>query len=220
MPSQSVQDYLKQAYKLQSEGNDKVSLSELAERLKVSAPSVTQMVKKLEKDGLITYTPYHGIVLTEKGKKIALEVIRHHRLLELFLSEIIGFPLEKVDAEAEKLEHAISEEFEDTISDRLDNPKIDPHGDPIPTKDGKLPVYQYLPLTEVSLGEVVVIKRISDHDPEMVRYMKDLGLLPHVRLRVLSKEPFEGPLKVHLNDREIVVGDRIAKSIFVAPVEN
>ncbi len=214
MPSQSVEDYLKQTYKLQSERGH-VSLSQLAEKLKVSAPSVTQMVKKLEKDGLIEYTPYQGVVLTERGKKVALEVIRHHRLLELFLSEIMGYPIEKVDAEAEKLEHAISEDFEDTINQRLGNPKVDPHGDPIPTKDGKLSLHQYLPLAEASVGDPLVIKRVSDHDPAMVRYMHELGLLPNARVEVLHKEPFEGPLKILVEDRELVVGYRLATFIFV-----
>ncbi len=214
MPSESVEDYLKQTYKLQTESGH-VSFSQLAEKLKVSAPSVTQMVKKLEKEGLIEYTPYHGVVLTEKGKKVALEVIRHHRLLELFLSEIMGYPIEKVDAEAEKLEHAISEDFEDMMSKRLGNPKVDPHGDPIPTKDGELSVHRYLPLAEASVGDPLVIKRVSDHDPDMVRYMHELGLLPNVRVRVLHKEPFEGPLKIQVDDRELVVGYKLASFIFV-----
>jgi DtxR family Mn-dependent transcriptional regulator len=214
MPSKSVEDYLKQTYKLQTERGH-VSFSHLAEKLKVSASSVTQMVKKLERDGLIEYTPYQGVLLTEKGKKVALEVIRHHRLLELFLSEIMGYPLEKVDAEAEKLEHTISEEFEDMMNERLGNPKVDPHGDPIPTKDGKLAVHQYLPLAEASVGDPLIIKRVSDHDPEMVRYMHELGLLPNVQVRILHKEPFEGPLKVQLGNREFVVGFKLANFIFV-----
>jgi len=214
MPSESVEDYLKQTYKLQTE-TGMVSLSQLAEKLKVSAPSVTQMVKKLEKDGLIDYTPYQGIVLTDKGKKVALEVIRHHRLLELFLSEIMGYPIEKVDAEAEKLEHVISEEFEDMMNERLGNPKIDPHGDPIPTKDGKLFIQDYLSLSEASVGDKLIIRRVSDKDPEMVKYMHELGLLPNVRVKILHKEPFEGPLKVRVGDREVNVGFKLASFIFV-----
>jgi len=214
MLSESVEDYLKQAYKLQSEGEN-VSFSQLAEKLDVSAPSVTQMVKKLEKSGLISYTPYQGIILTEKGKKIALEVIRHHRLLELFLSEIMDYPLEKVDAEAEKLEHASSEEFEEKINEQLGNPKIDPHGDPIPTKDGKLSHHRYLPLTDMSVGDSVVIKRVSDHNPEMLGYMNELGLLPSVRVKILDKKPFDGPLKIRIDKREFVVGNQVANVIFV-----
>lgn len=214
MPSKSVEDYLKQTFKLQEE-SESVSFSELAERLKVSAPSVTQMVKKLEKEGLLKYTPYQGIALTEKGKKIAIEVIRHHRLLELFLSEILGLPLDKVDAEAEKLEHVISEELEDIIDERLGNPKVDPHGDPIPSKDGKFSKNRYNPLSESSIGDRLVIKRISDHDPEMVRYFHELGLLPGVHLKVLNKEPFEGPIKVCIQDKEITIGFKLAQFTFV-----
>ena len=165
--SESIQDYLKQTYKLQEE-NENVTVSQLAEKLQVSAPSVTQMVKKLAKEKLVDYIPYQGVMLTEKGKKIALEVIRHHRLLELFLSEILGYPLEKIDEEAEKLEHFISEEFEQKINERLGNPKVDPHGDPIPTIDGQVSSYHYLPLAEVSVGDQLVIKRVSDFNPDMM----------------------------------------------------
>lgn len=214
MRSESVEDYLKQTYKLQNE-NEQVSLSQLAEKLNVSAPSVTQMVKKLEKKGYLKYTPYQGILLTPKGKQVALEVIRHHRLLELFLSEVMGYPLEKVDAEAEKLEHVISEDFEDMMNKCLGNPKIDPHGDPIPTKDGKLSQRRYSVLAEVAVGDTVMIKRVSDDNPEMVRYMNKLGLLPSVKIKILSKDPFEGPLKIRLDKREFVIGFNVAKAIFV-----
>ncbi|MEK7199819.1 MAG: metal-dependent transcriptional regulator [Bacteroidota bacterium] len=212
--SESIQDYLKQTYKLQEE-HEYVTISQLAEKLQVSAPSVTQMVKKLAKEKLVDYTPYQGVMLTEKGKKIALEVIRHHRLLELFLSEILGYPLEKVDEEAEKLEHFISEEFEQKINERLGNPKVDPHGDPIPTIDGKVSRHNYLSLAEVSAGDKLVIKRVSDFNPDMLRYMNELGLLPNVHLEVMGKEPFNGPLKVKMDDREVVVGNDLAKAIFV-----
>ena len=214
MPSKSVEDYLKQTFKLQEE-SESVSFSQLAEKLKVSAPSVTQMVKKLEKEGLLKYTPYQGIALTEKGKKIAIEVIRHHRLLELFLSEILGLPLDKVDAEAEKLEHVISEELEDIINERLGNPKMDPHGDPIPTKDGKFPKNRYTPLSEASQGDKLIIKRISDHDPEMVRHFYDLGLLPGVHLQLVEKAPFDGSLKVIVKDKEVIISFKSAHYIFV-----
>ena len=214
MRSESVEDYLKQTYKLQTD-NDQVSLSRLAEKLDVSAPSVTQMVKKLEKKGYLKYTPYQGIALTEKGKRVALEVIRHHRLLELFLSEILGYPLEKVDAEAEKLEHVISEDFEEMMNKCLGNPKVDPHGDPIPTKDGKLSQRRYLILAEVASGDTVVIKRVSDDNPEMVRYMNELGLLPSIKLKVISKDPFEGPIKIRIEKRELTIGYKVAKAIFV-----
>ena len=212
--SESIQDYLKQTYKLQEE-HEYVTISQLAGKLQVSAPSVTQMVKKLAKEKLVDYTPYQGVMLTEKGKKIALEVIRHHRLLELFLSEILGYPLEKVDEEAEKLEHFISEEFEQTINERLGNPKFDPHGDPIPTIDGKVSRHNYLPLAEASAGDKLVIKCVSDFSPDMLRYMNELGLLPNVHLKVIGKEPFNGPLKVKIGDREVVVGNDLAKAIFI-----
>lgn len=212
--SESIQDYLKQTYKLQEE-HEYVTISQLAAKLRVSAPSVTQMVKKLAKEKLVDYTPYQGVMLTEKGKKIALEVIRHHRLLELFLSEILGYPLEKVDEEAERLEHFISEEFEQKINERLGNPKVDPHGDPIPTIDGKVSRHNYLSLEKVSAGDKLVIKCVSDFNPDMLRYMNELGLLPNVHVKVVGKEPFNGPLKVKIGDREVVVGHDLAKAIFV-----
>jgi len=217
MISEAVEDYLKQTFKLQSR-NEKVSLSDLANNLNVSAPSVTQMVKKLEKSGSIKYTPYQGIVLTEKGKKIALEVIRHHRLLELFLSEIMGYPLEKVHAEAEKLEHFISEDFEDLLNERLGNPTVDPHGDPIPSKDGRLNKKLYLALLEAPLNTYLDIKRVSDKNPEVLKYIAKLGLLPDTKLSILRKEPFDGPLVIKTKNKEIPIGRNIAKTIFVKVV--
>jgi len=217
MISESVEDYLKQTYKLQSD-NEKVSLSDLATNLDVSAPSVTQMVKKLEKSGLIKYTPYQGVRLSEKGNKIALEVIRHHRLLELFLSEIMGYPLEKVHAEAEKLEHFISEDFEELLSERLGNPTVDPHGDPIPGKDGKFKKQLYLPLLEAPLKTNLLIKRVGDTNPEVLGYISKLGLLPNIKLTILRKEPFDGPLILKAKNKEIPIGRNIAKTIFVKVV--
>lgn len=214
MLSQAVEDYLKVIYQLQ-EGGDPVSTSDIARSLDVSSASVTNMVKRLAQLGLVEYESYRGVKLTMTGEKVALEIIRHHRLLELYLREIMGYSWEKIHEEAEHLEHHISEEFEDKLDELLGFPTHDPHGDPIPTREGEIAEITNDPLADVEPGSSVVIQRVSDADPQMLDYLEEIGLLPGTVLKVLEKAPFHGPIKVRIREGERVVGHRIASNIFV-----
>ncbi len=218
--SQAVEDYIKTIYLLESEGGEEgVSTTRLAEAVGVSSASATNMVKRLAKMGLVKYESYYGSRLTTTGKKIALEIIRHHRLLELYLQEVMGYSWDEVHEEAEKLEHHISERFEDRIAEILDHPTHDPHGDPIPAKDGTMPEVATLPLSEVVVGETVMISRVSDQEPERLRYLDRIGLVPGVRVTVKEKEPLEGPLTVVREGNESVISHQVASNLFVFPAD-
>lgn len=212
--SQSVEDYLKAIYLLESDGEG-ATTTNIAEALSVSSASVTNMLKKLAGMKLIVHRSYKGAKLTDAGNKIALEIIRHHRLLELYLKEIMGYSWDQVHDEAEQLEHHISEQFEDRIAELLDHPTHDPHGDPIPSKDGVMPQMATLALTDAKEGEDYIIGRVRDQDPELLRYLEKVGVLPGVRLKVIRKEPFNGPVKVLLEDKEEVLGNNVASSVYL-----
>lgn len=213
--TQAIQDYIKAIYKL----GEAATTSALAERLGVSAASVTGMLKKLDKLGFVTHSPYRGVELTEEGKKIALEMIRHHRLIELYLQKALGFTWDKVDAEAERLEHVISEEMEAAMAAFLGEPTEDPHGDPIPTKDGYMPEIRYDRLSEIAPGQTVRIRRVRDSDADLLRYLGKLGMYPHVIVEVLDKGPFDGPLVVRVSKVQHSLGAQVTDSVFVEPVE-
>lgn len=214
MLTQAAEDYLKVIYKLQG-NHEVVSTTAVAERMTVSAASVTNMIKKLADMGLVAHTPYQGITLTAAGQKVALEIIRHHRLLELYLAEALGFAWDQVDAEAERLEHVISEEFEAKMDAVLGYPTTDPHGDPIPSKDGVLDESRYGRLADVEPGQSAVIRRVPDSNPDMLRYLAELGLIPDVTVDVLKKEPFNGPLLVKVGAIEHHIGHQVASSVLV-----
>lgn len=214
MLGQAVEDYLKGIFKLQQE-HGRVPTSAVAQRLNVSDASATNMIKRLAELGLARHHPYHGVELTETGVKVALEVVRHHRLIELYLKEALGYPWDQVDAEAERLEHHISEEFEERIDAALGYPTVDPHGDPIPTKDGLVAEGSLPRLTDLAPGQQGIIRRVSDRDPEMLRYMAGLGLYPGVGVFLRERAPFNGPLFVRIGDREHVLGHELATAIGV-----
>ncbi|MEX2435913.1 MAG: metal-dependent transcriptional regulator, partial [Balneolaceae bacterium] len=213
--SQSVEDYLKTIYKLENETDGGVSTSDLAKDMNVSNASVTNMVKRLSGMKLVDYESYYGTRLTDTGKKIALEIIRHHRLLELYLKEVMGYSWDEVHDEAEKLEHYISEQFEDKIAELLDDPMFDPHGDPIPTKDGKMPTFISYSLTDASEDRDYVIHRVKNQNPELLQYLEKQGILPGVKIRVINREPFNGPISLESESRSTTMGYRIAEDIFV-----
>jgi DtxR family Mn-dependent transcriptional regulator len=203
MISHAVEDYLKAIYEL-ADADGKVSTSALAEKLGVRPGSVTGMLQKLAEgqEGqppLVNYERHRGVTLTRAGRKIALEVIRHHRLIELYLAAELGYGWDKVDAEAEKLEHVISEEFEDRISAILGDPTHDPHGDPIPTKDGSVSPHSRTPLTNVDSGRTARVARVRDDDPALLRYLGELGLVPGATLTVTGRAPFNGPMHVRVD---------------------
>lgn len=213
MLSQSVQDYVKTIYKLQNDGL--VSTTDIAKELNVSGASVTGMIKRLAEMKLVHYSSYKGVKLTEAGEKIALEIIRHHRLLELYLKEELGFTLDKVHDEACKLEHYISEEFAEKITDILGDPKFDPHGHPIPTKDGILPNYKECALTDVPENSKVMIRRLGDSDPKLLEYLETSGLIPGVNLFIKEIAPFNGPLTIEINGKDKIIGHEVASNLFV-----
>ena len=218
MLSQAIEDYLKFIYKLQHSGNpeQRVTTSVIAGRLGVSAASATNMIKKLAEMHLLVHAPYQGVELTSAGEKIALETIRHHRLIELYLAQALGYSWDQIDAEADRLEHAISEEFEDRIDKALGYPTVGAHGEPIPTKQGQIEDLEYARLADLAIGQPAVIRRVSDRNPEMLRYMERLGLQLGTRVEVREKAPFSGPLQVQIDaDKEESLGLEVAHNIFV-----
>ncbi len=218
LTTQAIEDYLKAIHELQAR-EDKVPTSALAKRLQIAQASVTGMIKKLADMKLVEYSRYQGVKLTEGGEKIALEVIRHHRLLELYLAEAMGYSWDQVHEEAERLEHYISEEFEDKIDQFLGRPTVDPHGSPIPTKEGTLPVIKGFSLSDSEAGESVIVRRVSDRDPEKLRFLGKLGIYPQSEIKVMSKAPFNGPIHIQVNEVSHHLGREISDAIWVERVE-
>jgi DtxR family Mn-dependent transcriptional regulator len=213
--SQAVEDYLKTIYKL--EQNDSASTKNIADSLNVSAASVTNMIKRLAKMGFLEYTSYRGVNLTDAGKDIALEIIRHHRLLELYLNKVMGYSWDEVHDEAEQLEHHISEQFEDRIAELLNDPTHDPHGDPIPRKNGQMPKHAVEKLIEADSDTELVVGRVRNQDPELLRYLEEVGLIPGVKIIIKEKAPFNGPITLQVEDKEQVLGYEVASAIYVTP---
>src|SRR2546423_4211947 len=213
--SSAVEDYAKAIYALESRSKGAVSTNALAERLGVTAASASGMVKKLDELGLVTYAPYHGVELTPQGTKVALEVLRHHRLLELYLAKSLGVPWDRVHDEAEVLEHVPSEELEDLIAAKLGNPTRDPHGDPIPTRDGRIDESSTESLQSLEAGAAGTFVRISDSDPEMLRYLSERGISPGDRFEVVERQPFDGPLFARFGDEVEVLGGALARAMRV-----
>ena len=212
----AVEDYVKAIYTLEAREGP-VSTTALAERLDVRPASVSEMVRKLAGLGLVEHEPYRGVELTERGRLVALEVIRHHRLLELFLVESLGMSWDEVHAEAEVLEHVLSEELEELIAAKLGNPTLDPHGDPIPTPELTIADDDSRSLYELAPGERGVFARVSDADPEMLRFLAGHGIVPGARLQVLERQPFDGPVSVRLGRQTHVLGAVLARAMRVRP---
>ena len=215
---QAAEDYLKAVYNLHASGQE-ATTSALAGVLAISDASVTSMSKRLAQLGLVVHTRYHGVELTPAGRKIALEIVRHHRLLELYLAEVLGYRWDEVHAEADRLEHVISEEFEERIDILLGRPTVDPHGDPIPSKELELVEPTLIPLSQLDPGRPAIIQRVSDRDPELLRYLATLGMFPSVAVVVRERAPFGGPIHLRLNDSEHAVGVELAAQVFVRPID-
>jgi DtxR family Mn-dependent transcriptional regulator len=211
----AIQDYVKEIYKLEAAGL-RATTSALAERLEVAPPSVTSMLKKLASLGLVEHERYRGATLTEPGKRVALEVIRHHRLLEQYLVETLGLPIDAVHAEADRLEHALSEELEAYIDRTLGFPTSDPHGDPIPGPDLKLAPLKTTPLSTLEPGAKATVSRVPDADGEVLRYLTKLKLTPGTRLEVRSSAPFDGPLTVRVGGADHAISRELAAQISVS----
>jgi DtxR family transcriptional regulator, Mn-dependent transcriptional regulator len=213
--SAAVQDYAKAIYALQGRCDGAVSNTALAERLNVTAASASGMVKKMGEHGLVTHVPYRGVRLTEAGERVALEILRHHRLLELYLAESLGVTWDRVHDEAEVLEHHLSEHLEELIAAKLGNPTHDPHGDPIPSVDLVMPEEPTQSLAELEPGAEGTFVRVSDADPEMLRYLADRGIGPGDALTVTDKQPFGGPLFVAIRGEVHVLGGQLAAAMRV-----
>ena len=211
----TVEDYAKAIYSLEQRGDGAVTTSALAERLGVTAGSASSMVKRLAEQGLVEHSPYGATTLTESGRRVALEVLRHHRLLERYLSEELGVPWDRVHEEAEVLEHVLSEEREERIAAKLGHPAHDPHGDPIPTRGGEVEEGPTRSLADLEPGDRAKIARVSDSDPAMLRYLAERDLCPGAEICVEDKQPFGGPLFVRVGDRRHVLGSALAQAIRV-----
>jgi DtxR family transcriptional regulator, Mn-dependent transcriptional regulator len=216
--SDAIQDYLKEIYKLAT-GGERVSTSALAERQGVSAASASAMVKKLAVLGLVEHAPYRGVVLTHAGEQVALEVIRHHRLLERYLAEALGVPWDQVHDEADNWEHVLSEDLEERIDRMLGYPTTDPHGAPIPGRDGTMAPPVRERLADLRPGQSATIAEVSDHDSALLRYLGEMGLYPGARVEVLAVAPFGGPLTLRLGDAEHAVGREVAGFVSVAAIQ-
>ncbi len=213
MLSQAVQDYVKVIYKFQESGL--VSTTEISKELNVSGASVTGMLKRLSTMGLVVYSSYKGVKLSDAGIKVALEIIRFHRLLETYLKEMLGFSLDKVHEEACRLEHFISSEFIEKITAQLGDPKFDPHGHPIPSIDGEFPDINEILLINAENKSEYTISRLSDDDPKLLNYLEKSNLVPNTKIMAIENEPLNGIITIMLNGNEKVLGYNIASNIYV-----
>jgi DtxR family transcriptional regulator, Mn-dependent transcriptional regulator len=216
--SVAVQDYTKAIYALETD-EEGASTNALAERLNVRPGSVSGMLRKLTALGLVAHEPYRGTRLTARGRAVALEVIRHHRLLELFLVESLGMGWDEVHAEAERLEHVLSEELEQLIAAKLGNPTLDPHGDPIPSPELTIATDESRSLYSLEPGEQGTFVRVSDADPAMLRFLSERGIAPGARLEAIERQPFDGPIYVRVGNDVHVLGALLARAMRVTAGE-
>lgn len=210
----AMEDYLKSIYRLSQE-MDTVTTQSIAEELGISGPSVTNMVKRLHDLKLLRHTRYHGVQLTPAGERVALEVLRHHRLLELYLAESLGYSWDQVHEEAERLEHHVSDELEARMDSVLGYPTTDPHGDPIPSREGTIASVSNRRLVDLRPGQEAVIERVSDRDPEQLRYLGSLGLFPGEKVRIVEQLPFDGPIRINVQGTEHIIGRPLAAAVHV-----
>ncbi len=216
--SRSVEDYLKAIYSLTERG-EAASTSNIAGVLDIQPASVSGMVKRLAESGYVEHAPYRGVTLTPEGSRVALQVIRRHRVLETYLSQRLGYSWDDVHEEAERLEHAASDELIDRMSAALENPRHDPHGAPIPTRSGDIEMGEHSLLSEVEAGSDVEIRAVRDEDSERLRYMEARGLMPGVRLRIESKAPFNGPITLRVGSAPgtpQTIGHELSRRIWVS----
>jgi DtxR family Mn-dependent transcriptional regulator len=213
-----IEDYLKTIYDLTA-SNGRATTNQIAERMEVTPASVTNMVQKLAstEPPLLDYRKHRGVKLTPEGEKVALEIIRHHRLLEMFLHQTLGYTWDEVHDEADRLEHVISEEFEERIATSLGDPLHDPHGDPIPTRELDLPESSELTLSQLRPSQKAKVQRVRDSDPELLRYLSEMGIKPDAHLEVLEYSPFDNNLQVKIEGRgePVVLGLRVTNQVYV-----
>ena len=213
--SRSTEDYLKAIYMLEEHGGP-AQTSAIAERLEVAPPSVSGMVKRLSESGLLEHVPYRGVQLTRAGRRAALRMVRRHRIVETYLTSKLGYDWDSVHEEAERLEHAVSDELIERMAMALGNPQYDPHGAPIPTKDGLIETVEYTSLGAVPVGSVAELRQVSDADPEVLRYLATLGLRLGTTFDVVGRQPFRGPTIIRLPGRppkDEVIGHELAQAL-------
>jgi len=210
--TRSVEDYLKSIFLLEAKGQP-ASTSDIAEHLELSAPSVSGMIKRLSDQDLIEHAPYKGVVLTSSGRRVALRMLRRHRLIEAYLVGFLGYSWDTVHDEAERLEHAVSDVLIERMATALGNPRFDPHGDPIPDQNGAMDELVYTPLAEIPTGETAEIRRVATSQAERLRYLKLSGLTPGTRVTVTQHQPFRGPITVSTEGHEQVIGHELATQV-------
>lgn len=217
MRSPSIEDYLKAVYKLEEQEGPPVSTGDVAEAMDVSGASASNMIRRLDDLGFLTYEAYEGATLTDPGRTVALEVIRHHRLLELYLKEVMGFSWDEIHEEAEILEHHISERFEDRIEEMLGHPERDPHGHPIPARDGTVDDLPTRSLADLTTGDRAYIDHIADESGEVLDLLEQRGLLPGASVEVVDTRPLDGLLVVAVDATEQLIGTPVARKVVVSP---
>jgi DtxR family Mn-dependent transcriptional regulator len=213
--TRSVEDYLKAIYRLSPEGRP-ASTSDIAHLLELSAPSVSGMVKRLSELGLLEHIPYKGVQLTDAGRHAALRMVRRHRLIEAYLVQFLGYSWDTVHAEAERLEHAVSDTLVERMAAALGYPAVDPHGDPIPAADGSIHELASTPLADIPVGHTVEIRRVDEREPERLRYLAALGLVPGVVVTLRDRQPFGGPVTVEAAGERHVIGQELAQVVLCA----
>jgi len=207
--TRSVEDYLKVIYRLSLSGQP-ASTSAIAQALELAPPSVSGMVRRLSEQGLLTHEPYRGVELTTEGRRAALRMVRRHRIIEAYLVGMLDYTWDTVHEEAERLEHAVSETLIERMASALGNPRFDPHGDPIPGPDGEIAELLYTPLNEIPLGETAEIRRVDTSHAERLRYLADRGLTPGARVKVVGRDPFNGPIALERDGRREMIGSELA----------
>ena len=212
-----VEDYLKAIYTI-GRGTGAAATNEIAQRLALAPASVSGMVRRLADQGLLAYERYHGVKLTETGRRAALRTLRRHRVIEAYLAQALGYPWDGVHAEAERLEHAASDELVDRMAATMGEPEVDPHGAPIPTRDGAVDETEYTSLADLGVGTPGVVVRVADEDPAMLRYLAELSVVPGKRVTVKARAPFGGPITLVVGRAEISVGPALAAHVLTAPV--
>ncbi len=217
--TEAIEDYLKVIYEL-TLAQERAGTNQIAERMGVTPASVTGMLKRLatNEPPLLEYEKHRGAELTPAGRRVALEIIRHHRLLELYLHKRLGYPWDEVHDEADRLEHVISEELEERIAHELGDPLQDPHGDPIPTRELRLPDHNWARLSDLCAGQKAIVQRVANENPELLRYLSSIGLIPQARLEVTEVSAFDGNLHLTVADQRLVLGPAVTYHIFVEVV--
>jgi len=216
-PSAPAEDCLKAIYEIERAGNA-AGTNDIARHLQIAAPSVTGMVRRLAEKGLVTHEPYRGATLTEAGRRAALQTLRRHRVIETYLAVALGYPWDRVHDEAERLEHAASDELVDRMATAVGDPGVDPHGAPIPRRDGTVDETHYRSLAELPVGEPARMARVSDEDPALLQYLAKLGLTPGAEVVVEQRAPFDGPTSLRVGGASHIIGSNLATQIRIAPL--